>query len=58
MGFGLDARLPDSSVRQLGVGRWALGVGRWALGVGRWALGVGRLAAGRLGGWAAGRPSG
>ena len=44
MGFGLDARLPDSSVRQLGVGRWALGVGR--------------LAAGRLGGWAAGRLGG
>ena len=37
MGFGLDARLPDSSVRQLGVGRWALGVGRWAFG--GWAAG-------------------
>ena len=49
MGFGLDARLPDSSVRQLGVGRWALGVGRWAFG--GWA-------AGRLGGWAAERLGG
>ena len=57
MGFGLDARLPDSSVRQLGVGRWALGVGRWAFG--GWAAGrLGGWAAGRLGGWAAERLSG